>query len=398
MMQTMRSKSLAFAILPTCFLLVSGCSEERKPLLHPNVLLVLVDSLRADHVGGEASKTPNLDRLTDEGVFLETAISQSARSLPSIVSLLTSLPPEQHGVVRHDLALSSDAMTLAEVMNERGFATAAFVTGEQFARGRGLEQGFETFTWRHADAGLDPVREIKTWFDGWKAAEPTRPFFVFVQIPLAKAMETPKSYAKAVRDADARAGRVIDALDALSAENDTLVIVTSDRGHDFEATESLREAGVRIPMLFRFPSRLAAGGMFSDVARTMDIGPTIMMLARVRQPAVFGFVHPAYGLAMRDLTEVLVGIPPDKRIVVGGDAEGRSQSLRLGDHKLIQHRQKQGIERFEFYDLANDPAEQTNLFKIESKRAAVYRQKLIAWREICADRPSYATAFRPTEN
>ncbi len=130
----------------------------------------------------------------------------------------------------------------------------------------------------------------------------------------------------------------------------------------------------------------------------MDIGATIMMLGRVRRPEAFGFRHAAYGFAMRDLTELLLGTPSDKHVVVSGDLYGKSQSLRLASHKLIRHLADNGDERYELFDLDIDPGEGSDISASEERRTAVYVQKLEAWRQICAKRPRFAIAHQPATN
>lgn len=404
-----------FAFL--CMALPLGCGDaEPKPLLHPNVLLVVVDSLRADQLtapGGANETTPHLSRLASQGARFENAYAPSARALPSLVSMLTSLPPAQHGVESEAFGLAEEALTLAEVMRDRGFATAAFFEGGASAPGHGLEQGFEESAWQATPtaAGSDErLDEIARWFEAWKGAGMQRPFFVLAQLMRPESepggsaqgdsLEAERArYQASVKAVDARVGRLVAALDALGAENDTLVIVTSDRGHaferaaDFEAGEALREVGVRVPLIVRLASRLGAGTTHPDLTRSMDIGPTIMMLARVRRPEEYGFRHPAYAYEMRDLTEVLIGVPPDKPISITGDVAGKSRSLQVRGHKLIRYLASEGEDRFEFYDLRNDPAETTNLFDSDNRLASNFVRKLELWRDICRSRPRYAVPY-----
>ena len=111
---------------------------------------------------------PHLDRLAGQGARFDAMFSQAPRALPGSTTLLTSLPPEQHGVVRNDLALSGEATTLAEVMFESGFATAAFVSGAALDPKRGLLQGFETigaalgyrFYIGHTDGSFDEGSQV----------------------------------------------------------------------------------------------------------------------------------------------------------------------------------------------------------------------------------------------
>lgn len=413
-----------------------GCSDakdERRASPHPNVLLVVIDSLRADHLGsyGYARDTsPSLDRLAREGARFETAVAPTSWSLPSLVTLFTALPPEQHGVVHPDLALGDEALTLAEVLNERGFATAAFVTGHDFERSRGLAQGFDTYIEREfeaeapasANGSSQPVAEVDSWLIRWDEAGRKRPFFVFVHLPLPQngealrapfdgmfRLEGPEAleieqviarYDAGIRHADHQFGQIVQRLNALDLRRETLVVVTSNHGEEFLERgnlghgETLHGESVRIPLIVRFPSRLDAGRVIPQPARLMDIGATILMLARVRRPVEFGFSHITYGFSMRDLTELLLGEPIGKHVVLGGDLAGKSQSLRLRSYKLIRHLAPDGADRYEFFNLELDPNETNDLSELESKRVGFYATKLEAWRKICAERPQYARPHR----
>jgi len=115
----------------------------------PNVLVIVVDSLRADHVGSytpEAQATPALDELAAEGVLFEQAVASSSDMRASFASLLTSQTPSAHGVIDHRTVLAAESTTLSEVLWEEGMITGALPNHDHLARGAGLQQGFDWYS------------------------------------------------------------------------------------------------------------------------------------------------------------------------------------------------------------------------------------------------------------
>jgi len=176
------------------------------PAAAPNVVLVVIDTLRRDHVGAygySRDTTPTLDRLAREGVVVEDAISQAPWTAASIGTLFTGLYPSVHGVdggVRWGVprgaaggtlrfaiqkALRADQMTLAEMLRRNGYATAGFVSNTYVNSIFGLAQGFEVYHDEHGDysgqvggkrRGADTNRLVFEWL----ASKPREPFFLFV--------------------------------------------------------------------------------------------------------------------------------------------------------------------------------------------------------------------------
>jgi arylsulfatase A-like enzyme len=387
---------------------------------HPNVLLVAVDALRADHLksyGYEHETSPSLDRLAQEGARFETGLAPSSWGLPSLVTLLTALPPEQHRVNRADLALRDDALTLAEVLKDAGFATAAIAAGPGSEPSRGLSQGFDRYT--HVPSNAPTGIEAVSWLTDWDRKGRALPFFLFVKIPLEASDHAPtptperaldlgdldassiertiERYDRRIRLADAQLNLILQKLDQLELTSETLVIATASHGEEFLERgnighgNTLHRESVQVPLIVRFPNRVKQGMVIAQPGRLMDIGSTIMMLTRVREPEAFGFHHKFHGLAMRDLTEFLVGEWNGQEILIGGDLSGKSRSVRLGRYKLIQR----GNDHIALYDLALDPDEQLDIAGTEIRHTAVLRKKLESWRRICEERNQYAMPHLP---
>ena len=114
----------------------------------PDILLVVIDTLRADHVGSygySRPTTPTLDRLASEGALFEVAYSPMGTTTPAHAALFTSREPLNLGVVRNGLSLGDESLTLAELLSDAGYQTAAFVSSYPVSRRFGLAQGFEHF-------------------------------------------------------------------------------------------------------------------------------------------------------------------------------------------------------------------------------------------------------------
>ncbi len=117
------------------------------PAEPPHVLVLVADTLRADRLGAYGNTrdlTPFLDSLAERSHVYHDAYAQSPWTSPSIASLLTSRYPSQHGFVRFESLLAGEERTLAEVLGERGFATAGFTANTLLSRKRGFAQGFDS--------------------------------------------------------------------------------------------------------------------------------------------------------------------------------------------------------------------------------------------------------------
>ena len=141
----------ALLLLASCT--SSGCQPDDGAARPPSVLLVTIDTLRADHVGPYApqgARTPRLDELARGGAVFENAVAPMPLTRPSHFSILTSLYPREHGVLNNAISLPESAVTLPELFRERGYRTGAFVSVVLLDEASGAAQGFEAF--RHPRA------------------------------------------------------------------------------------------------------------------------------------------------------------------------------------------------------------------------------------------------------
>ena len=143
---------------------LAGCS--RRPLVLPdaNLLLIVIDTLRADHLGiyGYGRDTsPTLDRLAREGVWFERVVTQGAWTRPAVGSLCTSLYPTAHGAAGHGRTLSAEALTLAEAMRAEGYVTLGVQTNPFLRGARTFAQGFDSYEKMIGASGPRVIRRFK---------------------------------------------------------------------------------------------------------------------------------------------------------------------------------------------------------------------------------------------
>jgi arylsulfatase A-like enzyme len=421
---------------------LAACADERPP----NILLISIDSLRADHLGSygyERDTSPVLDRLAREGVRFDTVVSSTSWTLPAHVTLFTALPPEAHGVLYDPMALRSDALCLAEVLQDAGYATAGFVGGPFLRSLYGLAQGFERYDdttvvrpllESHRGATSPSLLALTTdWLDGWSARGRTRPFFVFLHLwdvhydytppppydtmfdPDYDGHISPADYergrhihpAMAARDlehivalydgeiryTDHQLGLLLDYLREQGLHDQTLIVVTADHGDEFcehgetGHRKNLYDTTSLVPLLIRYPARVPAGRVVERLVRLMDVAPTILSLAGVAAPESFGGVSPHAEWAARDLSPLLAGEADllGERVAFS-DLHGSQTSLRTQRMKLWVD---DATARIELYDLRADPRETWNLYDRTGRGAGLYQQ-LVEWRRFWRSRQNLA--------
>jgi choline-sulfatase len=294
----------------------------------PNVVIVSIDTLRADHCsvyGYRRETTPYLDLLSQEGALFEDAYAPMGQTSPSHSTLFTGDYPLKHGVIRNGRVLPEDRTTLAERLSELGYDTAAFVSAFPMERRFGLNQGFATFddvfplaqqtidlrSWegevlqhgfdRRGDFTLVKARE---WLAGKAGASP--PFFLFVHLfdphtpykPPRRAVElvlggepivgkleaTKAAYDGEIRFVDGIVGRILQQLKDIDAEENTIFIVTSDHGEGLMQRGYLlhgltvHEEEVKVPLLVRWPGKIQAGLRVRGPVTVADVVPTLLGL------------------------------------------------------------------------------------------------------------------------
>ena len=272
------------------FAVIAACS--RGPNADAvSVVLVTVDTLRADHLGsyGGGNPTPNLDRLARGGCVFLDATAHSPLTLPSHASILTGTTPLYHGIKDNGrYALLEEFETLAEMLKKSGYTTAAFVGGYPVHSRFGLSQGFDTYDdsqlrvrgEREADEVVTAARD---WLDRQKGG----PFFLWVHLfdphsPYKPPETLGEQYAESY---GGEVDYVDDALERLfsSLGDNVLTVFTSDHGEGLgehgEDNHALfiYDSTLRVPLIFEGPG-VPRGAVLKEQTRSIDIVPTILDL------------------------------------------------------------------------------------------------------------------------
>jgi arylsulfatase A-like enzyme len=323
--------------------LSAACGGGRE---QPNVVLVVVDTLRADKLGvygNELGLTPHMDAFAQKGVVFENASSHAPWTLPAMASLLTSLYPLQHGAggfLPRFTSLDPRVRTLASVFRERGYATGAIINVVFLDQPFGLTREFEHLDARHYESNLK-VRSAKDTTDAalkWMAERGDEPFFLLVHYFDTHAVYDPpqpfrrrfaaaqdresrdyifgtrehmirlragqlqinrsiigraeKLYDGEVAYTDGQVGRLFDGIVDLGLAGDTVQVLTSDHGEEFwdhggfEHGHTLYAELTHIPLIVRFDGHLTPGRVRTGVGH-IDVGPTLCELTGIPAPVQF---------------------------------------------------------------------------------------------------------------
>ncbi len=393
------SASLMFISLLAC----SACSREPDAIeqqrgavetkARPNVLLITLDTLRADYVscyGSNRVSTPAIDALAARGVRFAKAIVQIPLTAPSHASILTGTYPQVHKV--RDMGgffMDQDLPTLATALSEAGFETAAFVAAAVLNHQYGLDHGFATYNDQMKDdtiksrlpgvvaevRGETITRRALEWLDGRlqgpASAGQARPFFLWIHYydphfpydpPEPYLAKHPKDpYAGEVAYTDAQVGKLLGWLSESGIQGNTLVFLLADHGEglgdhgEFTHGVFLYESTVHVPFIAAGPG-IPAGRVVPQQVRSIDVMPTILDLL------VLPSGDKVQGASLK--SSLLEGKEPRSNYcymetlypkIQHGWAELRG--MRTDDYKLII------APRPELYRFSDDPGEERNVIE-----------------------------------
>ena len=282
-------------------------TPEQTPAWKPgNVLVITVDTLRSDHLGCygyEHIKTPNIDRLAEQGTMFQNAIAQVPLTLPSHVSLFTSTYPQFNAVrVNGRNRLDASAVTLAERLQADGHTTAAFVSAFVLDSRFGLDQGFAIYddemqkeTGKELIAHLEAERtadEVTGAAVEWLKEKKDRNFFLWVHYYDPHDIYNPPSpYREIYKDnpydgeiafTDEHIGVLLASLKELELDKNTLIVFVADHAEGFGEHEEfghsvfVYDTTVKVPLIFACPGLIAAGKVVEEQVRLVDVMPTIL--------------------------------------------------------------------------------------------------------------------------
>jgi arylsulfatase A-like enzyme len=402
-----RSRNGAVLLLAA---LAAGCAA-REPVApaHHNILIYLVDALRADHLGcyGYARPvSPVIDALAAGGVRFENAVAHSSWTRPSVASILTGLTPLEHGVRRRADRLADELETLPEILRAAGWSTAAFSPNPHVSSATGFGQGFDHFEMFLDDPRAQRLAErVLAWLVGggglgapWfvyaHALDPHGPYLPPADLRQRFAATVSRPGAGTREDIVAtmrtrfrdRAGLVRDLRDLYDAEiadtdrglgllleglrqrrqlDNTLIVLLADHGEGFDEHRLLTHGNslyaelVDIPLIFKLPPPGPAR-RDDSLARQIDVLPTILAALRLPAPAA------AHG---RDLFAEQPAVPPAAILDLLYERH-RGAGLVTGDWKYLHGRSRQFGRGEMLFSRRADRLDATDLGDREPERRA----------------------------
>jgi arylsulfatase A-like enzyme len=397
------------ALLP--LLGVTACSRPA-----PDVIVILVDTLRADRVGSRRpGLTPFLDSLAATGVTFSNAYSSTSWTNPAVASLFTSRYPSQHHVSTYESVLTADEVTLAERLHAQGYRSLGVVANFRLLERFGFNRGFDLWVTRTgpaSEAGKVSAKRVAkdtfSLYDYWFA--PTRysrwlrrrrPVLLYLHFMEPHAPYDPPAHVRTriagppppgvddavanakivdiqrwdelspqevarlealydaeVADLDARLARLFDGLRRRGLLDHAIVVFTADHGEEFrehgglQHGNTLYQESVRIPLIVVGPG-VPAGRVVTDRVSLLDIAPTILDLAGLPpEPRFEGQSLTSHFAGARSADIVLQLLPTGQKVDVRRHAAG----LVHDDAKLLVPPKDSGRAP-ELYDLNTDPHE-----------------------------------------
>jgi arylsulfatase A-like enzyme/Flp pilus assembly protein TadD len=360
------------------FIVLSAVSARAAP--KPNIVLITLDSTRADRMGFLGSKaklTSNLDALARESIVFEQAYSQAPLTVVSHATILSGTYPQTHRVTEFGARLAPALPFVPDLLQARGYHTAAFVGSIALDPKNGLAPGFDRGFTRY-DAGFElPQRgpgtsrpvdrrgaQVVARANAWLARNSKGPFFLWVHLNDPQAASA-ASYNAAVTAADAAVGKLIAALRTSKLYDDGLIVIASAQGQSLgahgEETHGvfLYDETVHVPLLLKLPQNQSAGKRVTARARLVDVAPTILEIAGVAIPSQM------QGQSLLRIAKLRIAKSNgDQPVYSCSDFPQRAfgwsplESWRVGKYLYIR------APKPELYDLSADPGATRNLAQI----------------------------------
>lgn len=426
----------ALALVAASLVLAVASTDQDGSGRRPDILLVTLDTTRADHTsayGYDRPTTPRLTALAREGVRFDAAYAPMATTLPAHATLFTSELPRTLGVTKNGAVLAEGYQTLTERLARAGYRTAAFVSSFPVERMFGLAQGFDVYDDDFSDGSCptairdwegfsidhgfcrrgDPTTDrALAWLDREGYLDPSTtepaPFFVWVHYfdphapylpaeqdarlfpPEGSEWLTTKTaaYDGEIHYVDRALGRLLDRLAEAGRLDDTVVVVVADHGEGLlqhghmHHSLLIYEEDVRVPLVVRWAAKVAGGRTIEEPVQLADLAPTLLDLAGVG-------AAPDAGIG-RSLAPTLLhdrALDPDRPIffqrrvyaepiVSGFRVRGEKLGIRRGRWKYIEARDEGTAE---LYDLVADPHERYNLADAAPRARATLEHELRRW-------------------
>ncbi len=370
-----------------------------------NVLLITIDTLRADHLGayGYSRQTsPNLDRLASDGALFTKAYTHWPKTRGSMAILLTGRRPSQNGYSKHHPGILGFNPTLASVLQAAGYETAAIVDNPNVAAEHGYAKGFDSYreTWEEPSLASewDRTRAITDGALGFLRTPRDRPFLLWLHYVNPHAPYTPPApfdalfddreaargarlkvvsgfhggipkqwavpgrqrlgyyvvqYDREIAAVDSEVGRLLDALRSSPGAGKTFILLTSDHGESlgehayfFDHGEDLFEPSLRVPLILAGPD-LPKGRRLEAFVSTLDVMPTLLDAVKVSYPPDLG------GRSVLDLASGRLRRIGD-RLFAQNDRN--LSATWTATHKLVRS-PAEPADKLALFDLRKDPGE-----------------------------------------
>jgi len=384
-------------------LLLEGCnadSAKKEGESSPNILLVTIDTLRADHVGyiaGDASsRTPHIDSLASKGIVFTHAYTAVPLTLPSHASIFTGLHPLQLGIHENvPVTLSPEIPTFTTILKKHGYQTIAAISSEVLSSKTGIEQGFELYD--------DPYKIYGMHKKGGRIAEETihaaialleeqnreKPVFLWVHLfdphdpytpPESYHREGESLYDGEIRYADEWVGRLTASWNAFCGKRDNMIIVAADHGEGLgEHGETyhgffLFDTTLHVPLII-FGSKIEPE-IRDDIVCLYDICPTILNYCGAKNEEA---ESPAIDLLSKTKREVPVLSETEYPETLGMNIS-RGYAIQQGDLKLICQPNPEQFNLLEdpeeLYPILTNTTELKDLLYVTVRNLRVARPKL----------------------
>jgi arylsulfatase A-like enzyme len=425
---------------------LAACGH-REPV-RPNVLLVVISGLRADHVsayGYRRPTTPLIDSMAASGTLYEQAIATAPWGLSSQASILTGLYPSEHLAAFDHPVLEGALETLPEKLKTTGYATFAVSTDGLVGKSNGFFQGIDQAVEVHPEQEGSPDEgaasaeaALLAWLSGRKEPDKNEPFFAYVvltnphlpfnppgeyrqkflekQVPLPRLEQISQFWLPFARQytlgletlspddqgalvalydgevgyADYRFGRLMESLRTAKILDDTLVIVTSDAGEDLgdhgllSESSRLYDSIVRVPLILSLPGRVPAGQRVADQVQTLDIMKAVLALTAMPPSA------PGTGplVPPRSVAICESRYDPAALRYYRSVMPGGDLSLFAGNMLAVRTAEYKYIvtsdNRGALFDLKADPGERASVLAAQTPKARELADRIRLWQATLA--------------
>ncbi len=374
-----------------------------------NVLIITMDTTRADHIGCygyKEARTPNIDSIAARGVRFAKAYTPAPLTLPAHCSIFTGKYPFAHHVRNNgSYHLTPDQKTLAGILNENGFAaTSAFVASFTLDSRFGLAQGFDVYddTFKTQEV-LKTYRSERTAdkvvssFLNWLQANSQKRFFSWVHfydphLPYTPPAPFSEEFKKHPYDGeiafmDSEIGRLISGLQNAGLMDRTIIILAGDHGEalgekrEIDHGLFIYESTLRVPLIVYGPLLPSPGTVVESRVRLIDILPTVLELLKIKPPkdisgqSLLPYIRRRQKADLQSYAESYFPLENFGWSELIGLIDGQWKFIRAPEPEL--------------YDLASDPHEEKNIINEQAKLAQSLNKKLLdVVAKIEADRPN----------